>query len=63
MCYEIMGFDGEGKQYTPERLDLNRARYWDEVVKHSQTLVTFLDLCGHLKYLKTTITGLCGLGA
>lgn len=62
MCYEIMGFDEQTKQYVPERLDLNKNRYWDEVVKHSNRIVTFLDLCGHLKYLRTTITGLCGLG-
>ena len=61
VCYEIMGFDSEGRQVNPERLDLNRNRYWDEVVKRSSKIVTFIDLCGHLKYLRTTITGMCGL--
>lgn len=28
---------------------------------NSQKLVTFLDLCGHEKYLKTTMFGLVGL--
>lgn len=56
-----MGFNNDGRQVVPERLDLNRNRYWDEVTSKSTKLVNFLDLCGHLKYIRTTITGICGL--
>ena len=31
-----------------------------QVVSQSERLVTFSDLCGHEKYLKTTIFGLVG---
>eukprot|EP00744_Colponema_vietnamica_P003000 GILI01004647.1.p1 GENE.GILI01004647.1~~GILI01004647.1.p1 ORF type:complete len:563 (+),score=147.71 GILI01004647.1:311-1999(+) len=38
-----------------------RNQTWSHIVESSQKLVTFLDLCGHEKYLKTTIFGLVGL--
>ena len=33
---------------------------WAEVVNHSNRSVTLIDLCGHEKYLKTTVFGLTG---
>lgn len=33
---------------------------WAEVVNHSDRSVTLIDLCGHEKYLKTTVFGLTG---
>lgn len=36
-------------------------KYWKEVVENSNKIVTLLDLCGHEKYLKTTMFGLTGL--
>lgn len=33
---------------------------WREVVRRSRSIVTFIDLAGHEKYLKTTISGLTG---
>ena len=38
----------------------NRNSTWQQVVSQSSRLVTFSDLCGHEKYLKTTIFGLVG---
>ena len=32
----------------------------EEVLKESSKLVTFVDLCGHERYLKTTVFGLTG---
>jgi len=58
---EIMGFDSGGSQVTPERLTENKNKSWSYVANHSQKLVTFLDLCGHERYLKTTVFGLVGL--
>ena len=33
---------------------------WAEVVNRSDRSVTLIDLCGHEKYLKTTVFGLTG---
>lgn len=38
----------------------SRNSTWQQVVSQSDRLVTFTDLCGHEKYLKTTIFGLVG---
>lgn len=43
---------------VPDRFNPNKNKYWKEVVDKSTKVVTFLDLCGHEKYLKTTIFGL-----
>lgn len=56
-----MGFDEKGNQVVPERFQMNKNKYWKEVVSHSKKITTFFDLCGHEKYLKTTINGLTGL--
>lgn len=32
--------------------------YWCDVMKKSKKIINFLDLCGHEKYLKTTIYGM-----
>jgi hypothetical protein len=45
-------------QVVPDRFNPNKNKYWKEVVDKSHKVVTFLDLCGHEKYLKTTIFGL-----
>lgn len=58
---EIMGFNKEGKQILPERFNPNKNKYWKEVVTQSFKIVSIVDLCGHEKYLKTTINGLTGL--
>ena len=56
-----MGFNENGKQMLPDRFNPSKNKYWSEVVKKSKKIVTLLDLCGHEKYLKTTIFGLTGL--
>ena len=60
ISHEIMGFK-HNLQVPPERVTDNRKATWESVVSRSHKLVTFLDLCGHEKYLKTTIFGLVGL--
>lgn len=57
---EILGF----KDHKP--LDIGRANEkknisWKEIVEHSDHIITLLDLCGHEKYLKTTMYGLTAL--
>lgn len=56
-----MGFDSKLQQVTVERENATKNQSWSHVVNNSEKLVTFLDLCGHEKYLKTTMFGLVGL--
>ncbi len=44
-----------------EHMNSNKNQQWAHIAQNSQRLVTFLDLCGHEKYLKTTMFGLVGL--
>ena len=39
----------------------NHAHRWTEVMEKSDHTLTLIDLCGHEKYLKTTLFGLTGL--
>lgn len=58
---EIMGFDKDHKQVELERQNPNKNQSWAHVANNSESMITFLDLCGHEKYLKTTMFGLVGL--
>lgn len=54
----LLVWHGGGDQVVPTaRSHLQR---WAEVVNHSDRSVTLIDLCGHEKYLKTTVFGLTG---
>lgn len=55
---EIMGYKGEEQVIPTSR---NHAQRWHEVMEKSDHSVTLIDLCGHEKYLKTTLFGLTGL--
>lgn len=61
IAHEIMGFDDHSKHVVADRFVQNKNKYWAEIVKKSTKIVTLLDLCGHEKYLKTTLFGLVGL--
>jgi len=68
IAQEIMGFRDDGKQVTFDHQRqagsvsvAARKQQWTQVVAQSSKVVTFIDLCGHEKYLKTTIFGLTGL--
>lgn len=65
IAQEIMGFSDHGDQIVPDatRAASSQCRNttWAHIVEKSAKVVTFLDLCGHEKYLKTTIFGLVGL--
>ncbi|CAK9016313.1 GTP-binding protein 1 (Fragment) [Durusdinium trenchii] len=64
IAQEIMGFNSGGDQVLIERMANTTANSrnttWQQVMEKSERLVTFSDLCGHEKYLKTTIFGLVG---
>ena len=57
VAQHILGFDQKGGVITVDD-DSGHKKEWSEIVKVSKKIVTFFDLCGHEKYLKTTITGL-----
>jgi len=58
---EIMGFDQENKQVMLDHNNNRKKESWAHVAQNSKKIITFLDLCGHEKYLKTTMFGLVGL--
>ncbi len=61
ISHEIMGFDKDMKQVAPTRVKASKNEQWHQINQASHKYITFLDLCGHEKYLKTTVFGLSGL--
>eukprot|EP00475_Leptophrys_vorax_P038831 TRINITY_DN69308_c0_g1_i1.p2 TRINITY_DN69308_c0_g1~~TRINITY_DN69308_c0_g1_i1.p2 ORF type:complete len:271 (+),score=79.49 TRINITY_DN69308_c0_g1_i1:185-997(+) len=64
ISHHIVGFDAKG---SPVYQTANASaapnvknKSWQRIVSSSQSIATFIDLCGHEKYLKTTISGLTG---
>ncbi|KJZ72099.1 hypothetical protein HIM_08554 [Hirsutella minnesotensis 3608] len=53
---EIMGFDSVGKVITSDTP--GRKLSWEDIGKRSAKVITFTDLAGHEKYLRTTVFGL-----
>jgi len=53
---EIMGFDTKGKVITSDTP--GRKLSWEEIGKRSAKVITFTDLAGHERYLRTTVFGL-----
>merc|ERR1719495_2952582 len=55
ISHEILGFDSQGKP-----VDFVSCGTADEIAENATKLITFIDLAGHQKYLRTTISGLTG---
>jgi len=55
ISHQIMGFNNDGKIVN---YDSTHKLDWSEIVKKSSKIISFFDLAGHEKYLKTTILGL-----
>ncbi|KAB5513334.1 GTP-binding protein 1 [Coniochaeta sp. 2T2.1] len=53
---EIMGFDTHGQVITSDVP--GRKLSWEEIGKRSAKVITFTDLAGHERYLRTTVFGL-----
>ncbi|KAG6004367.1 hypothetical protein E4U21_001130 [Claviceps maximensis] len=53
---EIMGFDSVGRVVTSDTP--GRKLSWEDIGKQSAKVITFSDLAGHEKYLRTTVFGL-----
>ncbi|CAM9143865.1 unnamed protein product [Phaeothamnion confervicola] len=54
----LSGPNGRSRSIASSRSHVQR---WAEVVQNSHHTLTLIDLCGHEKYLKTTVFGLTGL--
>jgi GTPase len=54
ISHHIIGFDING---NPVGRDSQRALTWPEIVERSHHVITFCDLAGHEKYLRTTLHG------
>ena len=61
IAQEIMGFDADARQVFAERFVQSKNKYWAEVAAASSKVVALVDLCGHERYLKTTMLGMVGL--
>jgi GTPase len=55
-----MGLRADGSNVDVD-VKASRARIWQHTHAASEKTVTFVDLCGHEKYLASTIYGLTGL--
>ncbi|CAI5770733.1 GTP-binding protein 2 isoform X1 [Podarcis lilfordi] len=53
ISFEILGFNSKG-----EVVNYSDSRTAEEICESSSKMITFIDLAGHHKYLKTTIFGL-----
>jgi GTPase len=56
---EIMGFNSKGQIVTSSLLGRQKLS-WEDICDHSAKVLTFVDLAGHEKYLKTTVFGMTG---
>ena len=55
ISHEILGYDHKGAVVNYQ--SINKLS-WNEIVSRSSKIISFFDLAGHEKYLKTTILGL-----
>ncbi|MES1909408.1 MAG: hypothetical protein MHM6MM_002149 [Cercozoa sp. M6MM] len=64
IAQHIMGFDESDEavhqQDNANSSARNKTISWSAVIEKSNRLVTFIDLAGHERYLKTTVQGLTG---
>ncbi len=58
--HQIMGFDKNGNIIN-DKLDRSDSTVWSDIVSKSAKIISFYDLAGHEKYLRTTIYGLTSI--
>ncbi|XP_028395148.1 GTP-binding protein 1-like [Dendronephthya gigantea] len=56
---DILGFDSQGKVINKSEVHGSNVD-WQRICRESSKVITFIDLAGHEKYLKTTIFGMTG---
>jgi len=57
--HQIMGFDKNGNYIKPKKY--NNGSRWLDITRESTKIITFFDMAGHEKYLRTTIYGLTSM--
>lgn len=57
---DILGFDSKGKIVNETEVHSVKSSDWEKICQKSAKVVTFIDLAGHEKYLKTTVFGMTG---
>jgi GTPase len=57
ISHQIIGFNPKGELINYQSAQITT---WEQICETASKLVTFLDMCGHPKYQKTTISGLSG---
>lgn len=57
---DILGFDAHGLIVNRPDSHGNQAQDWTDICQRSAKVITFIDLAGHEKYLKTTVFGMTG---
>ncbi len=55
ISHEVLGFDSEGNP-----VDYSTCSTAEEICENATKLLTFIDLAGHQRYLRTTLSGLTG---
>jgi len=58
ISHQILGFDDNGEIV---KTNIGRQMTWSQIVSKSTKVITFFDLAGHERYLRTTIYGLTSL--
>ncbi|KAI9488391.1 P-loop containing nucleoside triphosphate hydrolase protein [Zychaea mexicana] len=58
ISHEIIGYDADG--HLINYASTHNISTWEQICEASSKVITFLDLCGHAKYLRTTISGMTG---
>lgn len=62
IAHEIIGFDENGEQFVTKLTHTNKKnKIWPDIVDNSAKIIQIMDMCGHEKYLKTTMHGLTSL--
>jgi GTPase len=56
---QILGFNSKG-ECVNYMGSLHREMTWGDIIEQSYKVVSFIDLAGHEKYLKTTVSGMTG---
>lgn len=54
---QILGYDAQGGCVN---YDFEHTATWGDIIEKSFKVISFLDLAGHERYLKTTVSGMTG---
>jgi GTPase len=57
---DILGFNSDGTIVNQKDGHHGKNQDWEEICRISSKVITFIDLAGHEKYLKTTVFGMTG---